>query len=203
MMQNPPHVHMKKPAYNMCSTTSHSVLLKPALQVKSVFIFAAHVVSKQLYGKYKCLKFCKVLFQFSLKNDVFFIYQLTILIPNKRKFSQVIVEAKQKEQKGGKDMKSKYLVGKETNVCMSVGGTRNVAKLWPLGFDYICLSIVPPLSCRVHYIYTHAVRRICSLALLLSYSELERVRSVCSLPELEILGNRVGTWLLICKCDPT
>lgn len=86
---------------------------------------------------------------------------------------------------------------------LSVGGTRNVAKLWPLGFDYICLSIVPPLSCRVHYIYTHAVRRICSLALLLSYSELERVRSVCSLPELEIVGNRVGTWLLICKCDPT
>ncbi len=76
-------------------------------------------------------------------------------------------------------------------------------KSMSLGFDYICFSIVPPLSCRVHYIYTHAVRRICSLALLLSYSELERVRSVCSLPELEIVGNRVGTWLLICKCDPT
>lgn len=91
-----------------------------------------------------------------------------------------------------KDDKPVYVVGAEGKW----GVTRSVAKLWPLGFDYICLSKVPPLSCRVHYIYTHAVRRICSLALTLSWN----VWDVC---ELEIVGNRAGTWLLICKCDPT
>lgn len=93
-------------------------------------------------------------------------------------------------------MKSTCLVGKKTNVCMFRGG--GVVKLWLLGFYYICLSRVPPLSCRVHYIYTHSQTNLftSSYSPTLSWN----VWDVC---ELEIVGNWAGTWLLICKCDPT